>query len=148
MARIYSCLEARQRRAEPSSWLCGISAIRCASSVPAEGRVTTNAADAKEAPAKQKGAQRNLLKREMRSAGLKHLLIACQSQQEGFLRPRTLLNRCLLAGVPLPDDNDAPGEIKAGTATVEETKTKAKSKNSRARRLSYVANAEGVGPQV
>ena len=31
---------------------------------------------------------------------------------------------------------------------MEDTKTKAKSKNSRARRLSYVANAEGVGPQV
>lgn len=62
------------------------------------------------------------------------------------------LGRCLtggwLAGVALPDDTDAPGEIKAGTETVEDTKTKAKSKNSRARRLSYLANAEGVGPQV
>ncbi|DBA92289.1 TPA: hypothetical protein ACH3X2_003716 [Trebouxia sp. C0005] len=76
----------------------------CASSVPAEGRVNQNAADAKEVPAKQKG-------------------------------------------VALPGATDAPGEIKAGTETVEDTKTKARSKNSRARRLSYVANAEGVGPQ-
>lgn len=61
------------------------------------------------------------------------------------------LGRCsswLTAGIALPEDTDSPGEIKAGTETVEDTKTKAKSKNSRARRLSYVANAEGVGPQV
>ena len=58
-----------------------------------------------------------------------------------------MLKSCLAAGVALPDDTDAPGEIKAGTETVEDTKTKAKSKNSRARRLSYIANAEGVGPQ-
>ncbi|KAL3154847.1 hypothetical protein ABBQ38_011389 [Trebouxia sp. C0009 RCD-2024] len=76
----------------------------CASSVPAEGRVTQNAGDAKEISTKQKGAV-------------------------------------------LPEDTDSPGEIKAGVETVEDTKTKAKSKNSRARRLSYVANAEGVGPQ-
>ncbi|KAL3144415.1 hypothetical protein ABBQ32_004163 [Trebouxia sp. C0010 RCD-2024] len=76
----------------------------CASSVPAEGRVTQNAGDAKEVSAKQKG-------------------------------------------LVLPEDIDSPGEIKAGVETVEDTKTKAKSKNSRARRLSYVANAEGVGPQ-
>ena len=48
----------------------------------------------------------------------------------------------------MPDDSDAPGEIKAGSESVEDVKTKAKSKSSRARRLSYVANAEGVGPQV
>lgn len=61
--------------------------------------------------------------------------------------PRALLS-WLAAGVALPEDTDSPGEIKAGVETVEDTKTKAKSKNSRARRLSYVANAEGVGPQV
>lgn len=58
------------------------------------------------------------------------------------------LDRWQAAGVALPDDTDAPGEIKAGTETAEDTKTKAKSKNSRARRLSYVANADGVGAQV
>lgn len=61
--------------------------------------------------------------------------------------PRALLS-WLAAGAVLPEDTDSPGEIKAGVETVEDTKTKAKSKNSRARRLSYVANAEGVGPQV
>lgn len=61
--------------------------------------------------------------------------------------PRALLS-WLAAGLVLPEDIDSPGEIKAGVETVEDTKTKAKSKNSRARRLSYVANAEGVGPQV
>lgn len=81
---------------------------------------------------------------------------ACRTKPEfqpSFHRAIALfrLGRCsswLAAGIALPEDTDAPGEIKAGTETVEDIKTKAKSKNSRARRLSYVANADGVGPQV